>query len=58
MRGDKRRHGDKDKKSEWHHLACLVPIYSNHIMFAYDLCHSQIEYFREFFKLLKDVSKK
>ena len=24
----------------------LVPIYLNHIMFAHDLCHSQIEYFR------------
>ena len=24
----------------------LVPIYSNPIMFAKDLCHSQIEYFR------------
>ena len=23
----------------------LVPIYWNHIMFAHDLCHSQIEYF-------------
>ena len=25
----------------------LVPIYRNHIMFAHDLCHSQIEYFRD-----------
>jgi hypothetical protein len=24
----------------------LVPIYGNHIMFAHDLCHSRIEYFR------------
>ena len=36
----------------------LVPIYRNHIMFAYDLYHSQIEYLREFFKFLKDLSKK
>jgi len=26
------------------HAIVLVPIYSNHIMFAHDLCHSQIEY--------------
>jgi hypothetical protein len=25
---------------------CSVPIYWNHIMFAHDLCHSQIEYLR------------
>ena len=24
----------------------IVPIYEDHIMFAHDLCHSQIEYFR------------
>jgi hypothetical protein len=27
-------------------MSSLVPIYSNHIMFAHDLCHSHIEYFR------------
>jgi len=36
----------------------LAPICSNHIMFAHDLCHSQIEYFKEFFKFLKNLSKK
>ena len=28
----------------------LAPIYSNHIMFAHDLRHSQIEYFKEFYR--------
>ena len=27
-------------------------------MFVHHLCHSQIEYFKEFFKFLKDLSKK
>jgi len=35
----------------------LVPIHSNQVMFAHDLCHSQIEYFKEFFKFPKDLSK-
>jgi len=26
-------------------------------MFAHDLCHSQIEYFKEFFKFFEDLSK-
>jgi len=36
----------------------LVHIYLNLIMFAHDLCHSEIEYFYEFFKSLKNLSKK
>jgi hypothetical protein len=31
----------------------LVPIYGNHIMFAHDLCLSQIEYFRNVIDLIK-----
>ena len=31
----------------------LVSIYWNRIMFAHDLCHSQIECFKKFFQFLK-----
>ena len=38
-------------------LSALAPICSNHIMFAHDLCHSQIESFKGFFKFLKDLPR-
>ena len=34
----------RDTFSERRLRKSLVPIYSNHIIFAHDLCHSQIEY--------------
>jgi hypothetical protein len=39
-------------------LSGLAPVYPNQIMFAHDLRHRQIEYFKEFFKCLKELSKK
>jgi len=38
-------------------ISDLAPIYQNHIVFAYNLYHGQLEYFKEFFEFLKTYQK-